>query len=52
MAFDFGESINEAAFEQILEMDESPANRDFSKALVYDYFVQAKETFLGMDAAL
>ena len=52
MTFDFGDSISEAAFEQILEMDESPSNRDFSKALVYDYFIQAKDTFVNMDAAV
>ncbi|CAK7567733.1 MAG: Phosphorelay intermediate protein [Sporothrix epigloea] len=52
MAFDFGDSISQTAFEQILEMDDSPSNRDFSKALVYDYFVQAKDTFVNMDAAV
>lgn len=52
MSFDFGDSVSEAAFEQILEMDDSPSNRDFSKTLVYDYFDQAKETFQGMDAAV
>lgn len=52
MSFNFGDSISEAAFEQILEMDDSPSNRDFSKTLVYDYFDQAKETFQGMDAAV
>ncbi|ERS96261.1 osomolarity two-component system, phosphorelay intermediate protein YPD1 [Sporothrix schenckii 1099-18] len=52
MSFNFGDSVSEAAFEQILEMDDSPSNRDFSKTLVYDYFDQAKETFQGMDAAV
>ena len=52
MSFNFGASISESAFGQILEMDDSPTNRDFSQALVYDYFEQANETFVKMDEAL
>lgn len=52
MSFNFGDSVSESAFEQILEMDDSPTNRDFSQALVYDYFEQADETFVKMDKAL
>ncbi|OAA67239.1 phosphotransmitter protein [Niveomyces insectorum RCEF 264] len=52
MAQHFGDSIDQAAFSQILELDESPENREFSKALVYDYFTQAKDTFANMDNAL
>lgn len=52
MSFNFGDSISEAAFGQILEMDDSPSDRDFSGSLVDDYFNQAYETFQGMDAAV
>lgn len=40
------------AFNQILEMDESEEDRDFSQPLVAGFFEQAQETFEKMDAAL
>ncbi len=52
MTFEFDDSVSEDAFGQILEMDDSPTNRDFSEGIVYDYFEQAKDTFLKMDEAL
>lgn len=38
-------------FDQILEMDEED-DKEFSRALVQDFFDQSKETFKGMDEAL
>ncbi|EFW98891.1 phosphotransmitter protein [Grosmannia clavigera kw1407] len=52
MADNFGEHVDVGTFSQILELDDSPQNRDFSNPLVYDYFTQAKETFEKMDEAL
>jgi hypothetical protein len=49
---DFGDAVNEDAFAQILEMDDSPDNRDFSKELVLDFFHQSQNTFVEMDQAL
>ena len=39
-------------FEQILEMDDSEDDREFSKSIVFGFFEQAEETFANMDAAL
>lgn len=39
-------------FSQILEMDDSPDDRDFSRPLVLGFFEQAWETFDKMDKAL
>jgi len=47
---DFGEHVDLATFNQILEMDEEA--HDFSKPLVDNFFEQAEETFENMDAAL
>jgi osomolarity two-component system, phosphorelay intermediate protein YPD1 len=41
--------IDHTIFEQILEMDDDEAERDFSKSIVYDFFDQAKSTFDKMD---
>lgn len=41
-----------ATFSQILEMDESEEDRDFSKPLVFNFFEQVEETFEKMDQAL
>jgi osomolarity two-component system phosphorelay intermediate protein YPD1 len=30
-------------------MDDDPAERDFSKSIVFDFFQQAEETFTKMD---
>lgn len=49
---DFGEHVEKAIFEQILEMDESEEERDFSAPLVLNFFEQATETFDEMQTAL
>jgi len=49
---DFGDHVDTGTFSQILEMDESEDDRDFSKPLVFNFFEQAQETFGKMDEAL
>jgi len=49
---DFGDHVDDAIFGQILEMDESEEERDFSAPLVFNFFEQANETFEKMDTAL
>ncbi|KAL2256609.1 hypothetical protein VTK26DRAFT_1417 [Humicola hyalothermophila] len=49
---DFGEHVEREIFDQILEMDESDGERDFSEPLVMGFFEQASETFGKMDEAL
>lgn len=49
---DFGEHVEREIFDQILEMDESEEERDFSLPLVTGFFEQAGETFAKMDDAL
>ena len=49
---EFGESIDSATFEQILEMDDDEEEREFSRSIVYDFFQQAETTFQKMDANL
>lgn len=46
------DSIDEATFEQILEMDDEDDDREFSKSIVYDFFTQAESTFEKMDSNL
>lgn len=46
---DFGDNIDVATFEQILEMDDDEDERDFSKSIVFDFFQQADSTFDKMD---
>ncbi|KAF2185254.1 histidine containing phosphotransmitter protein [Zopfia rhizophila CBS 207.26] len=46
------DSIDEATFDQILEMDEDQKEREFSKSIVYDFFTQAESTFGKMNANL
>jgi osomolarity two-component system phosphorelay intermediate protein YPD1 len=46
------DSIDPSTFEQILEMDEDEAEREFSKSIVYDFFTQAEGTFTKMDTNL
>ncbi|KAF1977841.1 phosphotransmitter protein-like protein Ypd1 [Bimuria novae-zelandiae CBS 107.79] len=46
------DSIDEATFEQILEMDDDEDEREFSRSIVYDFFTQAESTFDKMDANL
>lgn len=49
---DLGDNVDMATFSQILEMDESEDEREFSKPLVLGFFEQAEETFEKMDTAL
>ncbi|KAI8634175.1 histidine-phosphotransfer domain, HPT domain-containing protein [Xylariaceae sp. FL1651] len=49
---DLGDSIDIVTFSQILEMDDSEEDREFSKSIVYGFFEQAEETFGKMDTAL
>ncbi|KAI1809634.1 histidine-phosphotransfer domain, HPT domain-containing protein [Poronia punctata] len=51
-ALDLGDAIDTITFSQILEMDDSEEDREFSKSIVYGFFEQAEETFDSMDAAL
>jgi osomolarity two-component system phosphorelay intermediate protein YPD1 len=46
------DTIDQSTFEQILEMDEDEAEREFSKSIVYDFFTQAEGTFVKMDTSL
>lgn len=45
-------AIDLPTFEQILEMDDSEEDREFSRSIVYGFFEQAEETFESMDSAL
>jgi len=47
-----GGDIDRTTFEQILEMDEDPTEREFSRSIVFDFFQQAAETFEKMDKFL
>jgi len=49
---EFGDNIDSATFEQILEMDDDEEEREFSKSIVYDFFQQADSTFQKMDENL
>ncbi|KAI1325870.1 hpt domain-containing protein [Xylariaceae sp. FL0255] len=49
---DLGDAIDILTFSQILEMDDSEEDREFSKSIVYGFFEQAEETFEKMDTAL
>jgi len=49
---DYGDEIDESTFEQILEMDDDPDDRDFSRGIVVGFIEQADQTFEGMDQAL
>lgn len=49
---DLGDAIDSATFGQILEMDDSEDDREFSKSIVFGFFEQAEETFEKMDKAL
>jgi osomolarity two-component system phosphorelay intermediate protein YPD1 len=46
---DFGDNIDVATFEQILEMDDDEDEREFSRSIVFDFFQQADSTFDKMD---
>jgi osomolarity two-component system, phosphorelay intermediate protein YPD1 len=49
---DFGDNVDNGIFSQILEMDESEEDRDFSMPLVFNFFEQAEETFVKIDKEL
>jgi len=49
---DFGDHVDRSVFDQILEMDDSETERDFSTGLVLDFFEQAEKTFVDMHNAL
>lgn len=49
---DLGDSIDILTFSQILEMDDSEEDREFSTSIVQGFFEQAEETFDKMDTAL
>lgn len=44
--------VDKDVFDQILEMDDDPTEREFSKSIVYDFFDQATTTLDKMDKAL
>lgn len=46
---EYSDAIDQATFEQILEMDDDEDEREFSKSIVYDFFTQAEGTFEKMD---
>lgn len=52
--FDFGDHVELATFEQILDMDEGEdeEGHEFSHSIVFGYFEQAESTFQKMDAAV
>ncbi|KAF9772247.1 hypothetical protein IL306_010028 [Fusarium sp. DS 682] len=47
----FGDNIDMATFDQILEMDE-PGDNEFSSSIVFGFFEQAEETFEQIKDAL
>ncbi|TDZ31192.1 Multistep phosphorelay regulator 1 [Colletotrichum sidae] len=49
---EFGDAIDAVTFGQILEMDDSEDDREFSQSIVFGFFEQAEETFESMDSAL
>ena len=49
---EYGESIDAATFEQILEMDEDDPSQEFSRGIVFGFFEQAETTFTKMDQCL
>lgn len=51
MDVSFGDGVDVNTFNQILEMDDTD-EREFSSALVFDFFTQAEDTFSSMDNAL
>jgi len=49
---EFGDSVDQATFDQILEMDDDEEEREFSRGIVFGFFEQAEATFARMDKAL
>lgn len=48
---EFGDNVDQATFEQILDMDEDE-DKDFSKSIVFGFLEQAEQTFGKMETAL
>jgi osomolarity two-component system phosphorelay intermediate protein YPD1 len=48
---EFGDHVDKAVFDQILEMDEE-GDREFSGELVFGFFDQASETFAKIEKSL
>ncbi|OJJ44080.1 hypothetical protein ASPZODRAFT_18850 [Penicilliopsis zonata CBS 506.65] len=48
---DFGDRMDQATFEQILEMDDED-DKDFSRGIVFGFFDQADTTFEQMETAI
>lgn len=44
--------IDWPTFEQILDMDDSKTEREFSRTIVFEFFSQAEETFKKMDESI
>jgi len=51
-SLDFGDMLDQATFDQVLEMDDDDEDRDFSKGIVFGFFEQAEATFVKMDQAI
>lgn len=49
---DFGDNVEQATFDQVLEMDDDDEEREFSKSIIYGFFEQAEGTFRKMDEAM
>ncbi|KOS19425.1 Multistep phosphorelay regulator 1 [Escovopsis weberi] len=49
---ELGEGVDIPTFKQILEMDDSEDDREFSKSIFFGFFDQAEDTFQKMDEAL
>lgn len=51
MSLNLGDAVDEATFNQILEMDDTD-EREFSSSIVTGFFEQAEDTFKSMEEAL
>ncbi|KKY28889.1 putative phosphotransmitter protein ypd1 [Phaeomoniella chlamydospora] len=51
-SIDFGDLIDQATFDQVLEMDDEDDDREFSKGIVFGFFEQAEATFDKMQLAI
>ena len=49
---DFGDHVNMGLFDKILELDDNSDDREFSQAIVTDFFVQFETTIQEIDAAM
>lgn len=49
---DWGDNVDMALFDQILDMDDDEDDRTFTKGLVFGFLEQAEQTFDKMDAAV